>query len=387
VGKPPLDATIYELERLRCNLCGKVFTANMPQDAPEQKYDITAGSMIVLLKYGSGLPLYRLEKLQEALGIPCSDSTQWDVVEKTADRVHPAFQELLRLAAQGEIVQNDDTTIKILSLMKEIQEEERERTGIFTTAIVSHLDGGHRIALFFSGGKHAGENLEQVLQQRPPNLPPPIQMCDALSRNIPEHIRTLLCNCLAHGRRGFVDIIDNFPDQCRHVIEAIGKIYHHDAITKEEEMSPEARLHYHQLHSAPVMDALKDWCDDQLEKKKTEPNSGLGKAIKYLIKHWEKLTLFLRVPGAPLDNNLCEQCLKRIVLLRKNALFFKTEHGAYIGELFISLIHTCSLNGVNPFEYLNALQEHCAQVRKAPQNWLPWNFKQNLDSSSPSPQE
>jgi transposase len=309
VGKPPLDATVYELERLRCNLCGKVFTADPPQEATGQKYDITAGTVIALLKYGCGFPFYRLEKLQEALGMPCSASTQWDVVEETADRIHPAFQELVRQAAQGEIVQNDDTTIKILSLMKEIQEEERERTGIFTTAVLSHLEDGRRIAIFFSGNRHAGENLEELLQQRSLDLPPPIQMSDASSCNVPKQSETLECNCLTHGRRKFVEIVNNFPKECRHVIEAIGEIYHRDGITKEENMSPEARLHYHQLHSAPVMDDLKVWCHDQLEGKKTEPNSGLGKAIQYLLNHWEKLTLFLRVPGAPLDNNLCEQYL------------------------------------------------------------------------------
>jgi hypothetical protein len=182
-----------------------------------------------------------------------------------------------------------------------------------------------------------------------------------------------------------VEIINNFPKECRRVIEDIGKIYHHDAITKEKEMSPEERLEYHQRHSGPVVDKLKEWCTKQLEQKKVEPNSGLGKAIQHLLNHWKEFTLFLRVPGAPLDNNLCEQCLKRIILHRKNALFFKTEHGAYIGDLFISLIHTCSLNGVNPFEYLNALQEHSAELRKEPQKWLPWNYRQNLDSQNNLP--
>jgi transposase len=387
VGKPPVDATVYELERLRCNLCGRVFTAKMPEDVPEEKYDITAGSIIVLLKYGCGFPFYRLEKFQETLGIPLPDSTQWDVVEEVANRIHPVFIELAHQAAQGQIVHNDDTTIKILSLMKEIQEEQRERTGIFTTAVLSHLEDGHSVVIFFTGAKHAGENLDDLLQQRSGDLPPPIQMCDASSRNVPEQGETLLCYCLSHGRRKFVEIINNFPKECRRVIEDIGKIYHHDAITKEKEMSPEERLEYHQRHSGPVVDKLKEWCTKQLEQKKVEPNSGLGKAIQHLLNHWKEFTLFLRVPGAPLDNNLCEQCLKRIILHRKNALFFKTEHGAYVGDLFISLIHTCSLNGVNPFEYLNALQEHSAELRKEPQKWLPWNYRQNLDSQNQSSKE
>jgi transposase len=380
VGKAPLDAVIYELERLRCSPCGKIFTATMPSACAQPKYDFTAGTMIALLKYGSGFPFHRLEKLQQALGIPLPASTQWEVVEKAADLIHPVFLELIVEAAQGEIVHNDDTTARIVSVLKEIQQEPQERTGIFTTAVVSVL-GEHRIAIFFTGRKHAGENLDEVLQERSAELDPPIQMSDALSRNAPKHCHTLTSYCMVHARRGFVEVSAHFSEECRHVLEAIGKIYLHDQIGKEEKMSPEQRFEYHRTHSAPVMEELRTWCIDQ--KEKIEPNSGLGKAIEYLLKHWDKLTLFLQVPGAPLDNNLCEQALKRVILHRKNAMFFKTEHGAYIADLFISLIHTCSLNGVNPFDYLNALQEHSAQVRKEPHKWMPWNYRENLDPSPP----
>ena len=124
------------------------------------------------------------------------------------------------------------------------------------------------------------------------------------------------------------------------------------------------------------MEKLKEWLQTQTHERKVEPNSSLGKAIAYMLKHWEPLTLFLRVPGAPLDNNLCEQLLKRAILHRKNSLFFRTEHGAYIGDLFMSLIHTCRLNRVNPFHYLTTLQKHSSELFKNPGKWLPWNYLQ-----------
>ncbi len=378
-GHAPVGGDIFELERLRCNLCGAIFTADPPEGVGDEKYDEAAGAMICLLKYGAGFPFYRLEKLQEALSVPLPDSTQWDIAEGVADKIHPVFPELIREGAQGDIVQNDDTTMRVISLMQEIaQEEEGSRTGIFTTGVLSTSLEGRRIALFFTGRKHAGENLKEVLQKRASGLPDPIQMCDALARNIPDGLKTILCNCLTHARRNFVDVLRSFPEECTHLIESLAKVYHNDAICKKEKMSPQERLEFHQSHSGPVMDGLKIWATDQIAQKKVEPNSGLGKAIRYMLDRWEKLTRFLQIPNAPLDNSLCEQILKRAVLNRKNAMFYRTEHGAYIGDMFMSLITTCSLCGANPFDYLISLQKHSSEVFKDPKRWMPWNYKEAL---------
>ena len=172
------------------------------------------------------------------------------------------------------------------------------------------LRDGHRVALFFSGRRHAGENLAEVLKHRAEELPPPIQMCDALSRNLPGELQTIVAHCLAHARRQFVDVYDRFPEQCRHLLEALAVVYRNDAIARERQLSPEARLQFHQEASGPTMQQLHDWLTRQLDEKLTEPNSALGGAIGYMLKHWEKLTLFLRQAGAPLDNNLCERALE-----------------------------------------------------------------------------
>ena len=376
VGRAPLDATVYELEKLRCNLCGKVFTAPVPEEAGKDKYDETAGAMVALLKYGAGLPFNRLEKLQECLGVPLPASTQWEIVERTADQIHPVYSELIRQAAQGELLYNDDTTMKILANLKKAEvDDELPGKGSFTTGVLA-VQGERRIALFFTGPKHAGNNMAKLLKQRASGLSPPIQMCDALSRNVPKEFETLLANCLAHARRNFVDLVPSFPEECRFVIEALAKVYHHDKIAKEQGLSADQRLRFHQDQSGSVMEGLKEWLLKQLNERRVEPNSIMGKAITYMLKHWEPLTLFLRIPGAPLDNNLCEQVLKRAILHRKGSLFFKTQHGAYIGDLFMSLIHTCTLNRVNPFHYLTSLQKHSSELFKNPKHWLPWNYQQ-----------
>jgi transposase len=382
-ASPPIQASVYEWDKLRCNLCGGVFNPELPAGIGPEKYDAPAGAMVALLKYGSGFPFYRLQYFQDSLGMPLAASTQWEIVEKVADRILPAYLELIRQAAQGDIIYNDDTTVKILDLMAEnAAEDAPARKGMFTSGLVSTL-GEIKIGLFITGRNHAGENLSDVLAQRAKALPPPIQMCDALSRNLPQELETILANCLTHARRNFADLAEIFPPECGYVIKILGEIYRNDSEAKAHDLSPIQRLELHQRESSPWMEELHTWLNQQFEEKTVEPNSGLGKAISYMLKHWEALTLFLRVPGAPLDNNICERALKMVILHRKNSLFYKTEHGAYIGDLFMSLIHTCRLSKINPFNYLTTLQKYSAHLRQNPHLWLPWNYQTTLAALPP----
>jgi len=277
----------------------------------------------------------------------------------------------------------------VLGLERKSNQEARdppERKGVFTSGIVA-TQAGRRVALFFTGHRHAGENLAAVLARRAQALAPPIQMCDALTRNLPKlpaKLEVIVSYCLAHARRRFVEVVANFPEECRHVLETLGEVYAYDAQAREQGMSLEARLHFHQEHSGPVMAGLQAWLRAQFAEKKVEPNSGLGEAITYLLKHWDPLTLFLRKAGAPLDNNLCERALKKAILHRKNSLFYKTENGAHVGDLYMSLIHTCELNGANPFDYLTELQKHAAELVKNPTAWMPWNYRETLQQTGTS---
>ena len=381
VGQAPLEATLYALERLRCNACGEIYTAEAPEGVGPERYDETAAAMIAQLKYGSGTPFYRLAHLERHLGIPLPAATQWEVVAEAAELIRPARDELIRQAAQGEVLYNDDTSMKVLRLVREPGDE---RTGVFTSGIVSTRHG-QKIALFFTGRQHAGENLAEVLKRRAAELTPAIQMCDALSRNVPKFaggVEILVAHCLAHGRRQFVNVAGSFPDECRYVLEALGKVYGHEAMVRKRALAPPERLRFHQEHSGPVMQELHRWLEVQLAEHKTEPNSGLGKAITYLLRHWNGLTAFLREPRAPLDNNLCERALKRAVLHRKNALFYRTLNGAQVGDLYMSLIHTCQLCGANSFDYLSELQRHAKELASQPAAWMPWNYHQTLQRTA-----
>lgn len=379
-GSPPIAATGYQMERLRCEACGAVFTAPIPAEAGQEKYAPNVGVTIAVFRYGTGLPHYRLERLQQSLGVPLPSSTQWEVMAPLSEAARPIFDALVVQAANAPLLHHDDTTMRILDLRRpgsatdgDLAPVDPKRKGTFTTNVLAQVES-HPVALYFTGWQHAGENLAAVLRQRAADLAPPIQMCDALSRNVCPQSNTILAFCLSHGRREFVSVAPSFPEECRTVLESLREVYRFDAEAKERGLEPELRLVHHQTHSQPVMERLKAWMREKLDGKHVEPNSGLGQAIGYMLKHWERLTLFLRQAGAPLDNNRCEQALKMAILHRKNSLSYKTVNGARTGDLFMSLIHTCRLNRVNPFAYLLAVSTHAGAVRASPTAWLPWNY-------------
>lgn len=366
----------YWVEKLRCATCGYLVSANVPDEVGADKYDAAFKSVLVLQKYYVAVPFNRQSYFQSLLQMPLPVSTQWQLIEEVGSVAIPVFQVLERMAANGNIVHNDDSHVKITDLIHlHRKEPPKERTGMFTTGILSRT-GKYDIALFYNGTQHAGENLEKLLEKRDPNNPPVIQMCDALSRNIPSSFKTILCNCLSHGLRKFDDLKDFYPEPCLHIIKQIADVYEHDEKTKA--MDKEARLSFHQQNSEPIMKSLKKYIANQLETKQVEPNDSLGTAMRYMLKHWHELTQFLRVPGAPLDNNILERALKIPIRGRRTWLFYKTQYGAMIGGVLTSVIYTCALAGVNPLTYLTALQENKNQIVKEPEHWLPWNYQDNL---------
>lgn len=392
-GAAPIQGDLVACQRLRCGSCGVVFTAAAPEKVRASKHDPSAGSMIALLRYGSGFPFHRLQRLQEALGIPLAASVQWKLVQRKAMLLLPVFGELQREAAQGEVISIDDTTVRILTdvqvrLLPDEPEEEQpaegERKGSVTTGMVSRTAKA-TIVLYRSGSRYAGENLKELLSQRDPQAGTPIQMSDGLNRNRAADVPVLRASCNAHSRRRYVELIDKFPEECGTALELFKEVYRAEAHCRAAKLDPQDRLEHHQRHSAPPMEKLRAWANDQIDGKHVEPNSTLGKAIRYMTKRWEELTLFLRVPGAPLDTNEVERALKRAILHRKNSLFYKTPTGASVGDLYMSLIATCIQNKADPFDYLTATEIHAAEVARDPDAWMPWNYRDALNKATAPP--
>ena len=390
VGQPWLQVEILRPERLRCPVCGKIFTATLPQEVMVgSRTDSTAKAIVSLLKYRGGLPFYRQGQIQEVLGAPVSPSEIWKMTEDVADAVQPVYATMCAHAATAELVQNDDTKARILSVMKDREarkdtDQEDTRTGTFTTGILATLQNvGVKIALFFTGVKHAGENLDNLLNKRPEGLSAPIQQCDG-GHNVPKNHDTHLSNCNAHCRRNFYELVRMEPKIVIKIIGWYSQIFANEKLAPPD---PILRLKWHQEHSEPLMKQLKNYCDSLIEQKEVEPNSSLGRAVAYLQNHWEELTLFLRMPGVPIDNNATEQLLKRAVLNRKNAYFYRNETGAKIGDILMSVIETCVLNEANPWEYLVAIQKYQKDVRANPALWVPWLYENRLKELSPVLQE
>jgi transposase len=255
-GHALLSAMHYELQKLRCSACGEIFTASLPPEAGTEKYSARARAVLVVSRYYLGLPFYRLQGYQAMLGVPVPDSTQWDQIEKVGDCCYVVFEYLEFLAAQGELIHQDDTSVRIVTLIKENQaihaqaaaqglSRPKERTGMFTTALVVKV-GERTICLYYSGRRHAGENLEALLKQRQADQEPLLVMSDALSRNEVAAPWVIRCHCLAHGRRQFSDLEEMFPVECQVVLEVLKQVFDHDEEARDQQMSPSARLAYHQ---------------------------------------------------------------------------------------------------------------------------------------------
>jgi transposase len=387
-GNALLSAVRYELEKLRCSACGQIFTASVPAAAGSEKYTGRARAVLALARYYLGIPWHRLEGFQALVGVPVPDATQWDQGEIVGDCTHPIFKCLEQLAAQGEVIFQDDTLGRVLTLIAENQiarakaraqgkAKTDERTGMQTTALIVQV-GERRICLYYTGRRHAGENLDALLTKREPGRGKPLVMSDALSRNNAEETTLIRCHCLAHARRQFSNVADDFPAESGVVVNALKLIYEHDDAAREQDLSAQERLVYHQTYSAPVFTTLKSWLEQQTAERRIEPNSSLGKAIAYMLEHWATLTQCLKEPGAPLDNNVAERALKLCIRQRKNSLFYATEHSAYIASILTSIIATCVQAGVNALEYLVAVQEHRQEVFANPSAWLPWNYEATL---------
>ncbi len=371
-GHPIITATRFEQQVLRCSACAERFTAPLPEGVPAEKYDPTADVAIALYKYAAGMPFYRQARVQAMCGVPLSESVQYERCAVVAQCVRPIYEELVREAARADVLYTDDTRVVILDLLKENKQlTGGERHGVQTSGMVARI-GEHQIALYLSGRRHAGENTAELLQKRASGLAPPIQMADALSANWTGEFERIVAKCLAHARRQFIELEAAFPAACGRVLDALAEVYRHDAATKR--MTDEGRLAHHRAHSGEVMAQLREWIAEQFDERLVEPNSSLGKALAYLVKHWDGLTKFLEVAGAPLDNNVCERALKLAVLNRKNSLFYKTERGASTGDVLMSIIKTCSLNHVNVWEYLLTVMRNERLVGRDPTKWLPWRL-------------
>lgn len=385
-GQTPFTPELHLSERLRCNACGQFFTAPLSADVvadgdSDQKYGYSARSLMALNKYFSGAPFYRQESLQAILGVSISASTIFDQCEYLANDCQPIFRSLSDLAANARHFHLDDTTHRILE-QQAIEKKKRhsdklqKRTGLYASGIIATTEN-RDIILFQTNIGHAGEFIDELLAKRQPDKPPPILMSDALASNNPTVTPVLHGVCNSHARRQYVDVLAHFSEQVPWVLERYKVIWINEDECINQKMTTAERLAYHQQHSLPLMNEIRSWGKQQFSDETVEENSGLGKAMAYFDRHFERLTLFCKIEGAKIDNNYMEAVLKLIVRNRKNAYFYKTPAGAAISDVITSCIATAMQADVNVFDYFNAIQRNRLAVRNNPLDWLPWNYTEN----------
>ena len=379
-GQPLVSGQRYRLDKVRCTVCQTYFTAALPTALESRpKYSASCITSIALTHYYAGQPFHRIEMLQAAQGVPLADSTQYDLMRQLYQTaVAPIVGELTQAAANGKMILYDDTRGRILN---GADPDKGQSINAHTTVLLSEALG-HRIYLFCTNKLTAGKQLKKILSHRTCTNDF-MTMSDASASNFPlleENLlaRWIILLCLSHSRRQFVELLEDGDEDIALVLDCIAQVYRHDQHCKQHKLCDDERLRYHQQHSAPVMEGMRIWLNNLLLYQRVEPNSRFGEAIAYLLKRWEWLTQFLRVPGAAIDNNLCEQAVKIVIRYRNNSLFYRTQFGAEIGDAMMSVIHTARHTGVNIFDYLNTLQTYAEEVQQSPQDWLPWNYQETL---------
>ena len=403
VGHPPYSAERHVSEQLRCNGCGVIHRAGLPPEVladgvPGQAYGYSARAVMAIAKGFDADPFFRQQTVQGLFGRSLSASTIFDQIERVADAFNPVYRALMRAVASSELFHIDDTTHRILDatpLKKRRGSTTRWRSGVYSSVLTGSVvsvetvapedgddagpgstaaEAAYRVVLYQTNIGNAGEWLEEVLGHRPAGLGAPIVMSDALSSNRVHGFEVRVGACNAHARRGFVELIGHYPREARFALKRFSRIWRNDAEAFEQGLGPAERLAYHRERSTPAMEELRTWCEQELASERVEENGALGQAMGYVLRHYEALTLFLREPGVPLDNNLAERLLKLVVRGRRNSGFFKTSVGAAVGDVIGSVLATCHENGINAFDYLCAVQRHAETVRREPDRWLPWTY-------------
>lgn len=386
---PPVSATVYEVERLRCRHCEAIVEADIPNEVGTEKYDSSVYPWLGYSRYRLGIPMYRLAQCQEQAGVPLPVQTQYMLLATGVELLRSVFDLMELLASQSFVFISDDTPNKILKLKLRQDESGKVRKGVYTSAIQATLEDQTEIALYYTANRHQGENMGALLRRRDARANKiPLHMTDGSSHARPKgmgerseddeagHLQVKVARCLVHARRRIFKIREDYREPCDYLLKLFSQIFKVEEELVRNKASPKERLEKHTRESAPAMEAILKYCQDSLQQKIVEPNSTLGSAMRYITEDYDALSLFLHDPDSPLHTNSVERMIKDVARHRKNSLFFRTLNGAQTGDIWLSVIKTCEVNGVRPWEYLKDLFQKNTPETISPQHWLPWVWAQ-----------
>ena len=401
-GNSPVVPKVHITEKARCKSCGVTVGAPVPVEVENSlgRFLPSAVAQFALQRFHLGFPHSRMETLTNLYEQHIPDSNQWGAIDSAAMEMEPLLECLAHNVANAKWIGIDDAKARVIELNKKIcteiktAKDEQEartgiqstlhekdfRTGVQSTVFVANTFSNHNITFYMTGRNHQGENKAAILELRT-NSTPPIIMTDAANKALMKiknsnNIETIDTNCLQHFRLKIHEVAKNFPKEAKYLLEEIAKVYRNDSYCKKQGLNDLHRLAYHCAHSEPIMTNLEHFIKKELkENPRAEPNGEYAKKVlNYAINHWSRLTGFLKYSGAALDNNPTERKTKPVVRYRDNSKKYLTEHGASIGDFYMSLIETCQLNNLNPKDYLEFCITHRKLIPDDPELFLPWNY-------------
>ncbi len=378
-GHAPIEVNRFVKEVLRCNACNKEFIAG----GNIEKWTDSAKSTAVLEKC-SGMPFYRLSNIQDLYNIPIAESTLWYLCKLLWDDVGKVmYKALLEESSKRKNLYVDDTRARVLDVTiennKKILNGEKAGRSCNSTIVCSNNGLDQEIILYITKQGYCGENIAPLIESADKCI-----MSDASTMTRPKIAEELLSTmnflkCMSHGRNKFADIRSFYPEECNYFLEQIKSIYSTD--DKAKAFDPESRRLHHNKHSIVYINNIYKKIEHLFREKIIEPNSHLGQAMRYWVNNRSGLTKFLIVAGFDLDNNRCERNLKRLILQRKNSLFFKTLSSAEVLSGLSSIIATSKANNISSYDYLNWLQANVKLVNKTPSDYLPWKYLEYIKNT------
>jgi transposase len=404
LGQPLFAAERHHFEQARCKMCGKIVRAIGSSAILEGigtsyiVYDYSACAMLSVMHYFGGAPFKRLESLHAGWGIPFADANQWNVVNQSDDLMQPLVNAMeiygMRNATSLRI---DDTGSKVTQLMRQIKAEtaalkqlgkstDDVRTGINATGVYLETPAG-TIILYYTGLHHAGEILDLLMKHRQSGGPKLPKVTDGASKNFSPLFRDLLIEavCNAHAFLKFAAVKDHHPKEYAIAGSIYNQVFANDAVAKKRGMTPQERMEFHAKNSLPLMEDLKAMCAAKITSRLVEPNSKLWGPVTFVLNQWPRLTIFCREPGVPLDTNLIEQNLIMPVRYLSGSFNYKTINGAEVGDRSMSLVATARGNDVEPVSYLEYCLHNHDDLKKNPENYLPWVYREQLAAEAKPP--
>ena len=356
----PVQTVVHLVQKLRCNLCGKIFEFLPPEVAGTEKYDESVLAYLILSKCYFGISHHRL-----ASSIAIKASTQSELIGLADKRLSGIFEVLCREVANDYLISFDDTKMKIQPSSK----------GGIKSAWASAFVSTNCVVYFFDR-EHAGKGLKNLLKLRSPELPPVLALSDALPSYDKYKEGTINIHCNVHGRRRFINAASDDELFANDLKKIIGGIYQNDRNCKDFNHSD--RMEYHRVHSGPLYNEIMDKIQDGIETKRFLPNSEMGKAAEYWSEDFNKLSAVVRIPGVLLDTNHVERLMKAPIRIRKQAPIFKNEAGSQRIGRHLSLVESAIMNDVDPFNYL-AWALRGVKNSVPPTELTPWMFKKHLE--------